>query len=131
MINDKKTLDKHSPAPWTTDHKYGSWWLADANGNVIATIPTPFYELDEAGQQALEANKRLLQAAPELLAACEAEEAAEDMGEAIRFEEWPVVTRICVEQGISQTLDADDAMAALVDKAQDLRRTAIAKAKGQ
>jgi hypothetical protein len=70
----QKTSVKHTPGPWTIeDPMEGEWWIVQANlpayeWRTIASIPQG--DLEEGfPQEVVEANARLLAAAPELLVA--------------------------------------------------------------
>jgi hypothetical protein len=82
----------HSPSPWTADDG-GSDWIGifGADGDAIAFLVTPGagrlvppQPLREPAERL--ANARLLAAAPELLAACEALESAIEQITLLKFE---------------------------------------------
>lgn len=114
-------MSEHTPGPWRflTDYAYRGFQsrilvVVDGKGAAVARIPAePIMEEDAARVDALRlANARLMAAAPDLLAACEAVSAN------------PVVT------GLSAHL-RDRAESDLDSDPLALARAAIAKAKGE
>ena len=118
----------HTPGPWYVEideHRAPSHWYAaaihvgspfDASHRTVARVSQAEPSWDEAVQAQVEANARLIAAAPDLLAAC------------LAYQDWTDASEIAA---ISNTMENLDAESQASERFENLREAAIAKARGE
>lgn len=99
---------QHTPGPWTIAHSTISWWIkapSDQSGQLAGgALPADTWHMtrEQRRESTAMANARLIAAAPEMLAALEAIEAAPAWGAPDRWETTPTEVRVLARAAIAK-----------------------------